>query len=83
MLALAKAAAMMQGCCGWLLTNLKLQSVTFFVFKMYKIYIIREYTMNPFSKPCFWLVLNRYGTPIISVYIRTIFRLVRVSTAAE
>ncbi len=51
--------------------NLKLQSVTF-LFKMYKIYIISEYTMNPFSKPCFWFVLNHYGTPIISVYIQTI-----------
>ncbi len=50
---------------------LKLQSVTF-LFKIYKIYIINKYTMNPFSKPCFWLVLNHYGTPIISVYIQTI-----------
>ncbi len=28
--------------------------------------------MNPFSKPCFWLVLNHNGTPIIIVYFRTI-----------
>ncbi len=44
----------------------------FFDVKIYKIYIISEYTMNPFSKPCFWLVLNHYGTPIIYVYILTI-----------
>ncbi len=48
-----------------------------FVLKMY----ISEYTMNPFSKPCFWLVLHHYGT-IISVYIQ-IIRLVRVGTTAE
>ncbi len=44
----------------------------FFLFKIYKINIISEYIMNPFSKPCSWLVLNHYGTPIISVYISTI-----------
>ncbi len=43
-----------------------------FVLTVYYIYIIREYTMNPFSKLCFWLVLNHYDTPIISVYIWTI-----------
>ncbi len=46
---------------------LKLQSVTLF-----KMYIISEYTLNPFSKLCFWLVMNHYGTHIISVYIQTI-----------
>ncbi len=28
--------------------------------------------MKPFSKPCFWLILNHYGTPLISVYIQAI-----------
>ncbi len=44
----------------------------FFVFKIYKINIISEYIMSPFSKPCFWLVLNHYRTPIIRFYIQTI-----------
>ncbi len=43
-----------------------------FVLTVYYIYIISEYTMNPFSKLCFWLVLNHYDTPIISVFIWTI-----------
>ncbi len=54
------------------LLYLKAAVHNFFVFKVYKIDIISEYTMNPFSKPCFLLVLNHYGTPIISVYIQTI-----------
>ncbi len=37
--------------------HLKLQSLTFFVFKMY---IISEYTMNPFSTPCFCPESLRY-----------------------
>ncbi len=56
------------------ITNEKIKAAVrnFFVFKIGKLYIICEYTMNPFSNPCFWLVLNQYATPIISVYILTI-----------
>ncbi len=54
-----------------LIHALKLQLITF-AFKMYQIYVISEDTMNPFSKPCIWLVLNHYGTPIMIVYIQTL-----------
>ncbi len=39
---------------------------------MFNMYVISKHTMNPFPKPCFWLVLNHYGTPIKGVYIQTI-----------
>jgi len=40
---------------------------------LYKFYIMSESTMNPFSKQCFCLIVNNYGTSILSVYIQTIF----------
>ncbi len=52
-------------------TNLK-AAVRNVLFKMYHIYIISEYTMDPCSNPYVWLVLINYGTLIISVYILTI-----------
>lgn len=55
----------------WPEHNLKVHNKTF-LFKIYKIYVISKYIMNPSSKTCFSLIMNHYSAPIISDYIPTI-----------
>jgi len=48
------------------------------VFKMYKNYIMSEYIMNPFSKPCFLSYSESLWYTYVFVFMFYYFRLVQV-----